>query len=118
MEHKSYSPQVEAAITTLCERLQDYCGRDSDLAQDLRTRNAVNCLQVRLMAFDLERRMRYESCTAGVLTEEEANDFGGDMVDTERYGIARGEDLLDEVDIGELAGTPRSSFISHNLAPV
>ncbi|GAB2209318.1 hypothetical protein Droror1_Dr00026528 [Drosera rotundifolia] len=48
---------VEAAITALRERLQNYCGRDSDLAQDIRTRNAVSSLWTRLMAFELERRM-------------------------------------------------------------
>ncbi|GAB2220676.1 hypothetical protein Droror1_Dr00008341, partial [Drosera rotundifolia] len=69
------------------------------------------------MAFDLERRIRYESCTVNVLTEEKAEGFRNDVADAERYGIAWGEDQLDEVDIGESAGTPRLTFISHNLAP-
>ncbi|GAB2216807.1 hypothetical protein Droror1_Dr00024587, partial [Drosera rotundifolia] len=61
--------------------------------------------------------MQYESCTVAVLTEEEDKDYGGDVVDTERYEIARGEDPLDELDIGEWVETPRPTFISHNLAP-
>ncbi|GAB2217445.1 hypothetical protein Droror1_Dr00000636, partial [Drosera rotundifolia] len=117
MEHKPCSSQVKAIVTALRERMQGYCGRDSDLVQDRRTRNTVNSLQARLMAFDLERRMRYESCTADVLTKEEAKDFRSDVADAERYGIAWSEDQLDEVDIRELAETPRTTFISHNLAP-
>ncbi|GAB2212630.1 hypothetical protein Droror1_Dr00020607, partial [Drosera rotundifolia] len=67
------------------------------------------------MAFDLERTMRYESYIADVLTREEAEDFRNDATDAKGYGITRGEDQLDEVDIGESVGTPRLTFISHNL---
>ncbi|GAB2238996.1 hypothetical protein Droror1_Dr00024909 [Drosera rotundifolia] len=94
MEHKSCSPQVEVAVTALRKRLQNYCGRNSDLAQDLRTQNTISSLRARILAFDLERRMRYESCTADILTEEEAKDFRSDIVDTERYGIAQGTSFL------------------------
>ncbi|GAB2211987.1 hypothetical protein Droror1_Dr00025327 [Drosera rotundifolia] len=61
--------------------------------------------------------MLYKSCTADVLTKEEDKDSGDYVVGIERYRIARGEDPLDEVDIGESAGAPRLTFISHNLAP-
>ncbi|GAB2223183.1 hypothetical protein Droror1_Dr00017321, partial [Drosera rotundifolia] len=117
MEHKYYSPQVQAAITALRKRIKGYCGRDSDLAQDLKTRNAMNNLRARLMAYDLERRVRHESFTADILTEEEPKDFRSDMADTEQDKIARGEDQLDEVDIGGSAETSRPTFVSHNLTP-
>ncbi|GAB2225782.1 hypothetical protein Droror1_Dr00021548, partial [Drosera rotundifolia] len=117
MEHKSYSPQDQAVITALRERIQGYCGQNSDLAQDIRTRNALNDLRARLMAFDLERRMQHESCTADVLKEEEAEGFSDEAVESERYGIARGEDQLDEVDIGGSTEAFRPTFVSHNLTP-
>ncbi|GAB2230829.1 hypothetical protein Droror1_Dr00015123, partial [Drosera rotundifolia] len=100
MEHKSYSPQDQVAITALREQIQGYCDQNSDLAQDIRTHNAVNDLRVKLMAYDLERRILHESCTADVVTEEEDEGFSNEAVESERYGIARGEDQLDEVDIG------------------
>ncbi|GAB2209733.1 hypothetical protein Drorol1_Dr00026956, partial [Drosera rotundifolia] len=118
MEHKSCSPQFEVAIMAFCERLQGYCCEDGDLAEDLKTQNAVSVLQAKQLAFDLECRMRYESCTADVLTEEEAKNFRSDVPDVERYGIARSEDQLVEVDIGGTVETPCPTFISHNLAPV
>ncbi|GAB2236752.1 hypothetical protein Droror1_Dr00026634 [Drosera rotundifolia] len=105
----------QAAITALREWIQGYCGQNSDLAQDIRTRNAVNDLRARLMACDLERRIWHESCTANVLTEQEAMGFSVEAVESERYGIARGEDQLDEVDIGGWAEVSRPTFVSHNL---
>ncbi|GAB2253909.1 hypothetical protein Droror1_Dr00021718 [Drosera rotundifolia] len=117
MEHKSYSPQDQAAITALRKRIQGYCCQNSNLAQDIRTRNAVNDLWARLMAYNLEQRMWHESCTANVLTEEEAEGFSEEAVKSERYGIARGEDQLDEVDIRGSAEASRPTFVSHNLTP-
>ncbi|GAB2232934.1 hypothetical protein Droror1_Dr00012003 [Drosera rotundifolia] len=70
-----------------------------------------------LMAYDLERRLRHKSCTANVLTEEEAEGFSDKAVEPERYGIARGEDQLDEVDIGGSTEASRPTFVSHNLTP-
>ncbi|GAB2210589.1 hypothetical protein Droror1_Dr00015857 [Drosera rotundifolia] len=49
MEHKSYSPHAQAAITALRKQIQGYCSQSSDLAQDIRTHpdagfgNRVEC---------------------------------------------------------------------------
>ncbi|GAB2238942.1 hypothetical protein Droror1_Dr00024855 [Drosera rotundifolia] len=97
MEHRTCSPKDKADVTTLRNRLKSYYGRNSDLAREFKTRDAVNTLRARLLAFDLEHRVRHESCTADVLLEEEAKDLRSDVVEAERFRIARGEDQLDEV---------------------
>ncbi|GAB2232979.1 hypothetical protein Droror1_Dr00002192 [Drosera rotundifolia] len=88
MEHRTCSPTEKAAVTALRDRLQSYCGQGSDLAQDFRTQDAMNALRARLLAFDLEHRARFKSCTADVLPEEETKDLRSDIIDTERYGIS------------------------------
>ncbi|GAB2213563.1 hypothetical protein Droror1_Dr00017873, partial [Drosera rotundifolia] len=65
----------------------------------------------------MECRARHEACAVDVLPVEDVEDLGDDVSDTDRFGIARGDDPLDEVDIGGLDGTPRPTFISQYLAP-
>ncbi|GAB2231131.1 hypothetical protein Droror1_Dr00027419 [Drosera rotundifolia] len=77
----------------------------------------MHALRAKLLAFDMEYRARHEVYAADVLPVEDAEDLGGDAADAERYGIACGDDLLDEVDIGGLDETPCPIFISQYLAP-
>ncbi|GAB2248959.1 hypothetical protein Droror1_Dr00012318 [Drosera rotundifolia] len=84
MEHRTCSPKDEAAVTALRDRRRSYCGRDSELAQDLRTRDIVSTLRDRLLAYDLKHRARRKSFTVDVLPEEEAKDLRSDVADAER----------------------------------
>ncbi|GAB2231081.1 hypothetical protein Droror1_Dr00027368 [Drosera rotundifolia] len=70
-----------------------------------------------LLAFDMEHRARHVAYAADVLPVEDVEDLGGDATDAGRYGIARGDDPLDEVDIGGMDETTRPTFISQHLAP-
>ncbi|GAB2212773.1 hypothetical protein Droror1_Dr00020759 [Drosera rotundifolia] len=84
MEHKICFPEDKSAFTALHDRLQSYYGRDSEWAQDLRTRDAVSTLQARLFAYDLEHRARHKSCTVDIFPEEEAKEWRGDVTDAKR----------------------------------
>lgn len=64
----------------------------------------------------MKHRVRHETCIADVLSEEDAKDLGGDAMELERYGIARTDDPLDEVDIGGSTDSSRPTFISQYLA--
>ncbi|GAB2239528.1 hypothetical protein Droror1_Dr00025441, partial [Drosera rotundifolia] len=82
-----------------------------------RTRDAVRALWARLLAFDIEHRAGHEACATDVVPVEGTEDLDGDVADAERYGIARGDDPLTEVDFGGLGEIPRPTFISQYLAP-
>ncbi|GAB2212435.1 hypothetical protein Droror1_Dr00020401 [Drosera rotundifolia] len=117
MEQKSYFIKDEATVMALCDRLQDYYGRKSDLVRDIRAQKAMHALRAKLFAFDMEHRALHEACAGDVLPVEDAEDLGGNATDVERYGISHGDDLLDEVDIVGLDETPHPTFISQYLAP-
>ncbi|GAB2217264.1 hypothetical protein Droror1_Dr00000436, partial [Drosera rotundifolia] len=69
-----------------------------------------------LLAFDTEHKTRHEACAADVFPMKDAKDLGGDAADAKRYGITRGDDPLDEIDIGEMDGTTRPTLINQYLA--
>ncbi|GAB2236062.1 hypothetical protein Droror1_Dr00027793, partial [Drosera rotundifolia] len=117
IEHRFCSSKDKAGVMTLRDRLQVYCGRDSDLAQNIRMQDAMGTLWARLLAFYMEHRARHEVCGADVLPDEDAKNSRSDVAEIEQYGIAQNEDQLDEVNIRGLNETPRPTFISQYLAP-